>query len=114
MSKSPPRNKPNSLFELFENIRITWYLIRDRRINRLLRFGLPALVGAYLLLPIDIIPDFIPGLGQLDDLAALWLGLQYFISACPPDIVEEYRADVRGESTDIEGEIVEGAYEVVE
>lgn len=114
MSKSPPKNKPNSLFELLENVRITWDLIRDSRVSPLLRFGLPALVGAYLLLPIDVIPDFIPGMGQLDDLAALWLGLQYFISACPPDVVAEHRAAVRGKATNNEGEVVEGIYEVVE
>ncbi len=117
MSSSSSRNNkmPGSLFELIENARVAWLLLRDSRINPLLRYGIPALVGAYLLLPIDLIPDFIPGLGQLDDLAALWLGLQYFLSACPPDIVAEHRAASRGKTPPTaEPEVVDGSYEVVD
>ncbi len=106
---------PASLLEILENLRVAWFLLRDSRIPSLLRFGVPLLVGMYVLLPIDFIPDLIPGLGQVDDLAALWLGLQYFLNVCPPEIVAEYRAAVRGETKPkAEQDVVDGSYEVVE
>lgn len=109
-------SRPRTLYEFIENIRLAWLLIRDARVNVWLRYGLPALVGAYLLLPIDLIPDLLPGLGQLDDIAVLWLGLQYFLSACPEDIVDEHRAVIRGEAqAATEGDdVVDGAYRVVD
>lgn len=109
-------NRPRTLYEFIDNLRLAWLLIRDERVNVWLRYGLPALVGAYLLLPIDLIPDLIPGLGQLDDIAALWLGLQYFLNVCPPELVAEHRAVMRGETrpeTD-DGDVVDGAYRVVD
>src|ERR1700737_3253345 len=49
---------------------------------------------AYVVLPIDLIPDFVPVLGQLDDLAVVLLGLDLFIRSAPPDIVEEHLARI--------------------
>ncbi|NUQ37997.1 MAG: DUF1232 domain-containing protein [Caldilineales bacterium] len=99
-----------------ETLRLAWALIRDERITLWLRYGVPALMATYLLLPVDLIPDLIPGLGQLDDLAVLWLGLQYFLRTCPADIVAEHRATLRGESvtTDADAEVVDGVYRVVD
>ena len=108
-------SKPRSLDELWDNVRVAWGLVRDNRISPMLRFGIPALVAAYIILPIDLVPDFLPGLGQLDDIAAIWLGLRYFLSACPPDIVAEYRTNIRGarESTVQDPDVVDGDYRVV-
>ncbi|MEA3338874.1 MAG: DUF1232 domain-containing protein, partial [Chloroflexota bacterium] len=40
--------------------------------------------------PMDIIPDMALGLGQLDDLAVVLLGLKLFIELAPPDVVREH------------------------
>lgn len=111
-----PQARPKTLFEFLENLRLAWELIRDARITPWLRFGVPALAVGYLLSPIDVIPDLVPGLGQLDDLAVLWLGLQYFLRACPADIVAEHRAGLRGEpmGMDADAEVVDGVYRVVD
>lgn len=91
-------NKPRSIQELWENMQLAWNLLRDNRVSPLLRFGIPILVAAYVILPIDIIPDVIPGLGQLDDIAMLWVGLTFFLSKVPTEIKEEYRSGVRGDA----------------
>lgn len=45
----------------------------------------------YALSPIDLIPDFIPVLGQLDDLIILPIGLWILYKMVPADIMEEAR-----------------------
>jgi uncharacterized membrane protein YkvA (DUF1232 family) len=65
--------------------RLAWALVRDGRIRRRDRVLLLGGLG-YLLSPIDLIPGFIPVLGQLDDLAvALW-ALRRTLQAAPPEV----------------------------
>ena len=49
-------------------------------------------VAAYALSPIDLIPDFIPVLGYLDDAILVPLGLMLVRRLIPPDILAEHRA----------------------
>lgn len=49
-------------------------------------------VAAYALSPIDLIPDFIPVLGYLDDLIIVPLGIVLVVKLIPPDIMAEHRA----------------------
>ena len=51
-----------------------------------------AAVAAYALSPIDLIPDFIPVLGYLDELVVLPLGIMLAVRMIPPDIMAEHRA----------------------
>jgi uncharacterized membrane protein YkvA (DUF1232 family) len=53
-------------------------------------FGL--LVAAYALSPIDLIPDFIPVLGLLDDAILIPLGVWLFEKMVPADLLAEHRA----------------------
>jgi uncharacterized membrane protein YkvA (DUF1232 family) len=53
-------------------------------------FGL--FVAAYALSPIDIIPDFVPVLGLLDDAVLIPLGLWLFVKMLPGGLFEEHRA----------------------
>jgi len=50
------------------------------------------LVVAYLLSPVDLIPDFIPVLGYLDDMVLVPLGIAIAIRCIPPSIWQECRA----------------------
>ena len=66
-----------------------WALARDPRVPWFVRvLPLPLLV--YLASPIDLIPDFIPVIGQADDIlvvaAALWVVLRY----TPVEVVREH------------------------
>ena len=44
----------------------------------------------YLIFPIDLLPDFLVGLGQVDDLLVLFLGLRLFLRLCPKAVVQEH------------------------
>ena len=50
-----------------------------------------ACVAVYALSPIDLIPDFIPILGYLDDLVLVPLGIWLAIRLIPPSLLEEHR-----------------------
>lgn len=52
---------------------------------------LVATIVAYALSPIDLIPDFIPVLGYLDDLVLIPIGLMLAIKLVPPSILAECR-----------------------
>ena len=53
---------------------------------------LAGLTVAYALSPIDLIPDFIPVIGYLDDLLLLPLLVAWTIKLIPPEVMEECRA----------------------
>jgi len=63
-------------------------LIRDPRVPRRRKLLLLALVG-YLALPFDLVPDFIPVAGQLDDAIIVALVLRHFIRAGGEPMIRE-------------------------
>jgi uncharacterized membrane protein YkvA (DUF1232 family) len=54
--------------------------------------ALAAVVVAYALSPIDLIPDFIPVLGYLDDIVIVPIGLWLVLRLIPPEVVDDCRA----------------------
>jgi uncharacterized membrane protein YkvA (DUF1232 family) len=54
--------------------------------------ALAVAIAAYALSPVDLIPDFIPILGYLDDLIILPLGILFVVSLIPAEVMMEYRA----------------------
>ena len=48
-------------------------------------------VAAYALSPIDLIPDFIPVIGYLDDLILVPLGILIAVRLIPPEIMQQHR-----------------------
>ena len=94
MSQSPNRGKsPDSskaLPNLIQEIQLAWQLFRDDRVPTYAKV-LPALiVVVYIIFPLDLIPDPLLGLGQLDDLAVFLLCLALFRALVPDHIVKEY------------------------
>jgi uncharacterized membrane protein YkvA (DUF1232 family) len=63
-------------------------LARDERISRPRRAVLFLVLG-YLALPIDLVPDFLPGIGQLDDAVVLGLALRFVVHSGGTEIVRE-------------------------
>jgi uncharacterized membrane protein YkvA (DUF1232 family) len=64
-------------------------LSRDPRVPLLRRLQLVVL-GAYLVSPIDLIPDFIPRVGQLDDAAIAAVVLRGVVRSAGPEVVREH------------------------
>ena len=67
----------------------------DQRIPLRTRAILPGMV-LYLALPLDIIPDFIPVLGQLDDLVVLTFGVAILLRSAPLALLEEHVTRLEG------------------
>lgn len=80
--------------------RLAWGLLRDERVPGRQKLILAA-VGAYLLTPFDVIPDFVPVLGQLDDVAVVLLGLRWFIRSAPEEVVAEHLARIARDEDDM-------------
>jgi uncharacterized membrane protein YkvA (DUF1232 family) len=53
---------------------------------------LACLIAGYALSPIDLIPDFVPVLGYLDDVIIVPLGVLAVIKLIPPGVMAEHRA----------------------
>jgi uncharacterized membrane protein YkvA (DUF1232 family) len=64
-------------------------LLRDPRVRRRHKLLLGALVG-YLALPFDLVPDFIPVAGHLDDALAVALTLRAIVRGSGPELVREH------------------------
>jgi uncharacterized membrane protein YkvA (DUF1232 family) len=63
-------------------------LARDRRVSRPRRLALLAVV-AYLVMPFDLIPDFLPGPGHLDDAVVLVIALRVLLHGATPEMLRE-------------------------
>jgi uncharacterized membrane protein YkvA (DUF1232 family) len=61
-------------------------LARDKRISRPRRAALFVVLG-YLAIPIDLVPDFLPGIGQLDDAVILGLALRVIVRGGGTELV---------------------------
>lgn len=70
---------------------------------------IPVLSALYVILPIDLLPDPVLGLGQLDDLAVLLIGLKVFA-----DLATNARADRRSATDGLPAGPIEGRYRVLE
>lgn len=75
--------------DVVRQVRLAWRLFWDRRVPLWTKI-IPPAVLAYVVSPIDFIPDPGLGLGQLDDIAVVLLGIKLFIELAPPDVVREH------------------------
>lgn len=75
---------------VWNQIRLTWRLVRDPRVPVWAK-AIPFIAIAYVLSPIDLIPDVLIGLGQLDDLGIVLAGMRLMESFVPEYIVAEHR-----------------------
>src|SRR5574343_351590 len=77
--------------QLKADVLTVYFAARDARCPLGLRLAAMG-VAAYALSPIDLIPDFIPVLGYLDDVLIVPLGLWLLLRAIPPAVLADARA----------------------
>jgi uncharacterized membrane protein YkvA (DUF1232 family) len=92
---APNLVNPNFWRKTWMEIKLGWRLLGDGRVSLPLKI-FPVLIALYLLSPIDLIPGFLPIIGQLDDIGLLLIGLSAFIRLAPDDVVAEYRKELEG------------------
>lgn len=68
-----------------------YFAARDPRVPWTVK-ALAVLVAAYVLSPIDLIPDFIPVIGYLDELVLVPVAVALIVRSLDPAIMEEHRA----------------------
>ena len=69
--------------------KLLFRLLRDSRVPGKRRLAM-TVVAAYVVSPIDLVPDFIPVLGTVDDLIILAFAVDYLLEAAPPGVVDEH------------------------
>jgi uncharacterized membrane protein YkvA (DUF1232 family) len=69
--------------------RLVWALSRDSRVPVWVR-GIVVLPALYMISPIDIVPDFLPVLGRMDDAAIFGIAMDLIARYAPPEVVEEH------------------------
>lgn len=92
------------LASIIKNARLVWRLLWDPGVSTWLK-TIPLATLLYVLFPVDFLPDLALGLGQLDDVAIVLLGLKLFIELCPQDIVHHHLREMSS---------VPGSYRVVD
>lgn len=70
-------------------LKLLWRLARDPRVPARTKASLVVLMG-YIVSPVDLIPDMIPGLGQVDELVIAAFVLDQMLNRVPPEIVRNH------------------------
>ena len=81
------RNEVYALYLAFRDQRVPWYAK-----------AFLVVIVAYALSPIDLIPDFIPVLGYVDDLVLIPAGIYLALKMIPGEVLEEYRQKARSQT----------------
>jgi len=81
--------KDRSPAGILRTISLIWRLMGDTRVSPWLKLIVPATL-IYLVFPLDFLPDFLVGAGQLDDLGVILFGLWLFLELAPKQVVREY------------------------
>jgi uncharacterized membrane protein YkvA (DUF1232 family) len=64
-------------------------LVNDSRVGLTPKLVLVGIL-LYLISPTDLVPDFLFGFGQIDDLLVIFFGAKLFLRLCPKEIVQEH------------------------
>lgn len=87
---------------LLDQFLLTWKLMWDRRVPIWVK-AIGLLPFIYIISPIDLLPDVIFGLGQLDDIGVLLAGMRLFEMAAPGTVVAEHRAEIAARRAAVSG-----------
>jgi uncharacterized membrane protein YkvA (DUF1232 family) len=85
---------------IVNELRLVWRLMLDARIP-IWKKLIPIAAVIYVISPLDLIPDVLIGIGQLDDLGILLGALRLFKSSIPEYILKEHREILAGNVIDV-------------
>ncbi len=84
-------NRLKQIASKFSNeLRVYRLVLKDKRTPKLAKL-LPGLAVGYTIMPFDLIPDFIPVIGHLDDMIIVPILVIIALKIIPEDIISEYR-----------------------
>jgi uncharacterized membrane protein YkvA (DUF1232 family) len=90
---TPPRSRQELAFEavmLLPNVvKLLTRLMRDRRVSMRRKAFIGAVI-IYVVSPVDLIPDFVIGIGRLDDLVLVSLAIDHLMSGTDEVVVREH------------------------
>jgi uncharacterized membrane protein YkvA (DUF1232 family) len=92
--KMPLLGRLNVFRRALAHVRLATRLLREPQVPTIFKALLVGAAG-YVILPFDVLPDFIPGLGQLDDLAVIVLAIESVIALVPSKLVDHHLASIR-------------------
>jgi len=81
---------------LWQQARLAMRLMGDKDVPVWLK-AVPVAAVAYVLFPLDFIPDVIPALGQMDDLGIFIVGMKMFVDLAPVTAVNKHLSAIREE-----------------
>lgn len=91
------RHRPWDLFRFVAYVpsfvKLFFSLLLDGRVS-LWAKALFVSAAVYAVTPLDFIPDFLPFVGEMDDLAILLTGCRMFLQLCPIHVVDEHVARI--------------------
>lgn len=88
------QQNPGFFREKWQQLRLVFRLMADPEVPFFLK-AIPFTAIVYFLVPLDLLPDALIGLGQLDDLGVLFFGAKFFIDLAPPHLVAKHMDEIR-------------------
>ncbi len=84
--------------------RLLWALATDPRVPPS-RKALLGIAGAYIIMPFDLVPDAVPIIGSIDDIAVMVLAVDIFLDGLPKDLIDEKLADLGMSPSELEQDL---------
>lgn len=84
--------------------RLLWALISDPRVPAS-RKALLGLAGAYIVSPVDLVPERIPLIGAIDDVAVMVLAIDVFLEGLPEGLVTEKLVELGIPPSELEADL---------
>jgi uncharacterized membrane protein YkvA (DUF1232 family) len=92
--KKPLPERVNIFRRAIAHVRLATRLLREPQVPLIFKALMIGAAG-YVVLPFDLLPDFIPGLGQLDDLTVMVLAIESVIALVPSRLVDHHLSMIR-------------------
>ncbi|HEX5109183.1 MAG TPA: DUF1232 domain-containing protein [Vicinamibacterales bacterium] len=82
--------RPGLAAAIVADLRLAVRLLREPAVPMLVK-SLPFAAALYVVSPLDVIPDVLPVIGEIDDLAIVLLGIKTFLRLCPAAVTAFHR-----------------------